>query len=59
MGTRTERPAPGEQVPVARSAPGSQQAVAVLVWLPPHILQCNEVFQFFEAQPEDVSPSKE
>lgn len=28
MGTRTERPAPGEQVPVARSAPGSQQAVA-------------------------------
>lgn len=29
MGTRTERPAPGEQVPVARSAPGSQQAVAV------------------------------
>lgn len=29
MGARTERPAPGEQVPVARSAPGSQQAVAV------------------------------
>lgn len=28
MGARTERPAPGEQVPVARSAPGSQQAVA-------------------------------
>ncbi|EDL02976.1 mCG144950, partial [Mus musculus] len=28
VGTRTERPAPGEQVPVARSAPGSQQAVA-------------------------------
>lgn len=29
MGARTERPAPGEQVPVARSAPGNQQAVAV------------------------------
>ncbi|XP_066096437.1 SH3 and PX domain-containing protein 2A isoform X1 [Saccopteryx bilineata] len=30
-----------------------------LVRLPPHISQCDEVFQFFEARPEDVNPPKE
>ncbi|KAM5139048.1 SH3 and PX domain-containing protein 2A isoform 1-T1 [Callospermophilus lateralis] len=30
-----------------------------LVRLPPHISQCDEVFRFFEARPEDVNPPKE
>ncbi|XP_075389476.1 SH3 and PX domain-containing protein 2A isoform X1 [Tenrec ecaudatus] len=30
-----------------------------LVRLPPHISQCDEVFQFFETRPEDVNPPKE
>nr|XP_036857143.1 SH3 and PX domain-containing protein 2A isoform X2 [Manis javanica] len=30
-----------------------------LVRLPPHISQCDEVFQFFEARPEDINPPKE
>ncbi|XP_047557366.1 SH3 and PX domain-containing protein 2A isoform X2 [Lutra lutra] len=30
-----------------------------LVRLPPHISQCEEVFRFFEARPEDVNPPKE
>uniref|UniRef100_A0A6J0T804 SH3 and PX domain-containing protein 2A isoform X3 n=1 Tax=Pogona vitticeps TaxID=103695 RepID=A0A6J0T804_9SAUR len=30
-----------------------------LVKLPPHISQCDEVFQFFEARPEDLNPPKE
>nr|XP_006216409.1 SH3 and PX domain-containing protein 2A isoform X4 [Vicugna pacos] len=29
-----------------------------LVRLPPHISQCDEVFRFFEARPEDVNPPK-
>ncbi|XP_074964204.1 SH3 and PX domain-containing protein 2A isoform X2 [Phalacrocorax aristotelis] len=30
-----------------------------LVRLPPHISQCDEVFRFFEARPEDLNPPKE
>ncbi|XP_034631765.1 SH3 and PX domain-containing protein 2A [Trachemys scripta elegans] len=30
-----------------------------LVRLPPHISQCDEVFRFFEARPEDINPPKE
>ncbi|XP_060624307.1 SH3 and PX domain-containing protein 2A isoform X2 [Anolis sagrei] len=30
-----------------------------LVRLPPHISQCDEVFQFFETRPEDLNPPKE
>uniref|UniRef100_A0A8C2URM9 SH3 and PX domain-containing protein 2A n=1 Tax=Chinchilla lanigera TaxID=34839 RepID=A0A8C2URM9_CHILA len=30
-----------------------------LIRLPPHISQCDEVFRFFEARPEDVNPPKE
>ncbi|XP_028937188.1 SH3 and PX domain-containing protein 2A isoform X2 [Ornithorhynchus anatinus] len=30
-----------------------------LVRLPPHISQCDDVFHFFEARPEDVNPPKE
>ncbi|XP_052516660.1 SH3 and PX domain-containing protein 2A isoform X2 [Budorcas taxicolor] len=30
-----------------------------LVRLPPHISQCDEVFRFFEARPEDVNPPRE
>uniref|UniRef100_A0A2K6RQX2 SH3 and PX domain-containing protein 2A n=1 Tax=Rhinopithecus roxellana TaxID=61622 RepID=A0A2K6RQX2_RHIRO len=30
-----------------------------LVRLPPHISQCDEVFRFFEARPEDVNPPKD
>ncbi|XP_026560505.1 SH3 and PX domain-containing protein 2A isoform X2 [Pseudonaja textilis] len=30
-----------------------------LVKLPPHISQCDEVFQFFESRPEDLNPPKE
>ncbi|XP_063100712.1 SH3 and PX domain-containing protein 2A isoform X3 [Cavia porcellus] len=30
-----------------------------LIRLPPHISQCDEVFQFFEARPEDINPPKE
>nr|XP_028586201.1 SH3 and PX domain-containing protein 2A isoform X4 [Podarcis muralis] len=30
-----------------------------LVKLPPHISQCDEVFQFFETRPEDLNPPKE
>ncbi|XP_044293987.1 SH3 and PX domain-containing protein 2A isoform X2 [Varanus komodoensis] len=30
-----------------------------LVKLPPHISQCDEVFRFFEARPEDLNPPKE
>ncbi|KAF7253925.1 SH3 and PX domain-containing protein 2A, partial [Varanus komodoensis] len=29
-----------------------------LVKLPPHISQCDEVFRFFEARPEDLNPPK-
>ncbi|XP_010149192.1 PREDICTED: SH3 and PX domain-containing protein 2A-like, partial [Eurypyga helias] len=30
-----------------------------LVRLPPHISQCDEVFRFFEARPDDLNPPKE
>uniref|UniRef100_A0A8C0H1K2 SH3 and PX domains 2A n=1 Tax=Chelonoidis abingdonii TaxID=106734 RepID=A0A8C0H1K2_CHEAB len=30
-----------------------------LVRLPPHISQCDEVFRFFEARPEDINPPKD
>lgn len=44
-------------------SPGLMPCLSVfpqaLVRLPPHISQCDEVFQFFEARPEDVNPPKE